>query len=171
MLILRLSSAAGALANSSVPNNLAPGNYLIRHEIIALHLAVTIGGAEFYPSCSQLSVGGDQTGAPKSSDLVSLPGAYSDTDPGIYAPDVYNPGFIYTFPGPPIASFISTTENGTTSTSGNSTTPSTSTAPTTSSSSTSSRTCRIVKSSTAQDNQFVLYTRHIVRKLGFSTRH
>ena len=173
MLILQLSSAAGDVANSSIPNNLAPGNYVIRHEIIALHLAMTVGGAEFYPSCSQLRVGGDQTGAPQSSDLVSLPGAYSDTDPGIYAPDVYNPGFVYTFPGPPIASFISTNdENGPTS--GNTTTPSTTT-PTTSnpsaSASASSRTCRIVKSSTAQDNQFVLNARHILRKLGFSTRH
>jgi len=95
--------AAGAVANSSIPSNLAPGNYLIRHEIIALQIA---GGAEFYPSCSQLRVGGSQTGAPQASDLVSLPGAYSDTDPGIYTPDVYNPGFTYTFPGPPIASFI-----------------------------------------------------------------
>ena len=186
MPILRLSSAAGAVANSSIPKNLAPGNYLIRHEIITLQLAVSVGGAEFYPSCSQLRVGGDQTGTPKSSDLVSLPGAYSDTDPGIYTPDVYNPGFIYTFPGPPIASFISTIQNGTTS--GNITTPSTTvsyynpstTVPTTSNpsitsnpspSSASPKICKIVKASTAQDNQLVLYARHIARKLGFSTHH
>ena len=184
---LKLSSAAGEVANSSIPNNLAPGDYLIRHEIIALQLAVSVGGAEFYPSCSQLRVGGDQTGAPRSSDLVSLPGAYSDTDPGIYTPNVYNPGFTYTFPGPPIASFISGNENGTTS--GNITTPSTTvpstsqsttsqpttSQPTTShpspSSSASSRICKIVNDPTAQDNQPPLYARHIMRKLGFSTHH
>ncbi|KDR76812.1 hypothetical protein GALMADRAFT_31073, partial [Galerina marginata CBS 339.88] len=104
--------AAGAVANASIPRNLAPGNYLIRHEIIALQIAVSMGGAEFYPSCSQLRIGGDQTGAPQTSELVSLPGAYSDTDPGIYTPDVYNPGFTYTFPGPPIASFISGVASG-----------------------------------------------------------
>ena len=91
-----------AVANSSIPN-LAPGNYLICHEIIALQLAVSIGGTEFYPSCSQFRVGGDQTGAQRPSDLVSLPGSYSDAYPGIYAPDVYDPDFTYTFPGPPIA--------------------------------------------------------------------
>jgi len=31
------------------------------------------------------------TGAPTLSELVSLPGAYSDADPGIYDPDVYKP--------------------------------------------------------------------------------
>ena len=41
------------------------------------------GGAEFYPACVQLTVGGSQTGQPSSSEEVSLPGAYSDTDPGI----------------------------------------------------------------------------------------
>ena len=71
-----------------LPENLTPGDYLIRHEIIALQIAVSVGGAEFYPSCSQLRVGGSQSGAPSSSDLVSLPGAYSDTDPGIYDPSV-----------------------------------------------------------------------------------
>ncbi|KAM6495227.1 glycoside hydrolase family 61 protein [Amanita muscaria] len=98
--------AQGALATVQIPSNLAPGNYLMRHEIISLQLAVSIGGAEFYPACAQLHIGGSQTGTPQSSDLVSLPGAYKDTDPGIYDPNVYNPGTTYTFPGPPIASFI-----------------------------------------------------------------
>ncbi|KAJ7250872.1 glycosyl hydrolase family 61-domain-containing protein [Mycena haematopus] len=98
---------SGASANLSLPSNLAPGNYLLRHEIIALQNAVSQGGAEFYASCSQLLVQGSATGAPTSSDLVKLPGAYSATDPGILV-DVYtNPNAPYTFPGPPIASFIS----------------------------------------------------------------
>jgi hypothetical protein len=79
---------AGVAANVTLPNNIAPGAYLIRHEIIALHLADKAGGAEFYPSCSQIRVGGSGTGVPKDSELVSLPGAYSDTDPGILVPDV-----------------------------------------------------------------------------------
>ncbi|PSR83810.1 hypothetical protein PHLCEN_2v5624 [Hermanssonia centrifuga] len=85
----------------TLPQNLSPGGYLIRHEIIALHLAVTVGGAEFYPMCTQVMIGGNGNGTPQST--VSFPGAYSDTDPGIYDPDIYNPGSNYTFPGGPVS--------------------------------------------------------------------
>ena len=78
----------GHAANITLPSNIAPGNYIIRHEIIALHLANEMGGAEFYPSCSQLKISGTGTGVPASNELVSFPGAYSDTDPGIYVPQV-----------------------------------------------------------------------------------
>jgi hypothetical protein len=74
---------SGASANLNLPSNLAPGNYLLRHEIIALQNGVSEGGAEFYASCSQLSVGGSGSGAPSASELVKFPGAYSATDPGI----------------------------------------------------------------------------------------
>ena len=99
-------TVSGKTVPVTLPATLAPGNYLMRHEIIALHLAVTQGGAEFYPSCTQLRVGGSQTGAPQSNELVSLPGAYKDTDPGIFDPNVFNPGSSYTFPGPPVAAFV-----------------------------------------------------------------
>ncbi|KAK0489918.1 glycosyl hydrolase family 61-domain-containing protein [Armillaria luteobubalina] len=93
----------GATADVTIPSNLAAGNYLIRHEIIALHNAQSEGGAEFYASCTQLKVGGSGTGTPPSSDLVKLPGAYSDTDPGILI-DVYTDSTndSYTFPGPAV---------------------------------------------------------------------
>ncbi|KAK0458273.1 glycosyl hydrolase family 61-domain-containing protein [Desarmillaria tabescens] len=93
----------GATADVTIPSNLAAGNYLIRHEIIALHNAQSEGGAEFYASCTQLKVGGSGTGTPSSSDLVKLPGAYSDTDPGILI-DVYTDSTndSYTFPGPSV---------------------------------------------------------------------
>lgn len=55
-------------------------------QIIALHVATTVGGAEFYPSCTQVRIGGNGTGTPDST--VSFPGAYSDTDPGIFDPTV-----------------------------------------------------------------------------------
>ena len=55
-------------------------------QIIALHLAVSVGGAEFYPMWAQVMIGGNGNGSP--SPTVSFPGAYSDTDPGIYDPDV-----------------------------------------------------------------------------------
>ncbi|KAG2087910.1 glycosyl hydrolase family 61-domain-containing protein [Suillus discolor] len=41
-------------ANVTIPNTLAPGNYLLRSEIISLRLAMSPGGAEFYPACIQL---------------------------------------------------------------------------------------------------------------------
>lgn len=101
----------GEPAKLTLPSNLAAGNYLMRHEIIALHLANSEGGAEFYPSCSQLKVGGTQTGAPSSNELVSLPGAYSDNDPGIFVPNVFNGNLDYEFPGPKIASFVDGSSN------------------------------------------------------------
>jgi len=116
---------AGAPASINLPSNIAPGSYLIRHEIIALQLAVSIGGAEFYPSCSQLTIGGNGTGKPQENELVSFPGAYRDNDPGIFVPNVYNGNLDYQFPGPPIASFVSSSSNPTPSshpTGGNSST-------------------------------------------------
>jgi len=111
----------GKTVNATIPANIKPGLYLWRHEIIALHLAQSIGGAEFYPACIQLNVTGSGNAVPKSSDLLSFPGAYSATDPGIYVPDVYDPGSSYTFPAGPIASFVTSTDpnntNGTSSSS------------------------------------------------------
>ncbi|RDX45012.1 hypothetical protein OH76DRAFT_1408439 [Lentinus brumalis] len=91
-----------------LPDNLAPGDYLMRHEIIALHLADSKGGAEFYPSCIQLRIGGSGTGTPDNT--VQFPGAYSDTDPGIWDPTVFNDDDKYVFPGPAIANLAATDE-------------------------------------------------------------
>ncbi|KAJ7574643.1 hypothetical protein C8J56DRAFT_1064621 [Mycena floridula] len=41
-------------ATATLSTNLAAGNYLVHHEVIALHNALSIDGAEFYPSCSQI---------------------------------------------------------------------------------------------------------------------
>ncbi|KAG0694491.1 glycoside hydrolase family 61 protein [Suillus ampliporus] len=97
-----------APANVTIPSTLAPGNYLLRSEIISLQLAMSQGGAEFYPACIQLQIGGDQTQGPTSSEECTFPGCYSDTDPGILTPNIYNPPIEYTFPGPPVASFANT---------------------------------------------------------------
>ncbi|KAF5315665.1 hypothetical protein D9611_004934 [Ephemerocybe angulata] len=55
-----------------VPPNLKPGQYLIRHEIISLHI---------YPLCVQVEVTGTGTAFPAS--FVSFPGAYAPEDSGI----------------------------------------------------------------------------------------
>jgi len=78
----------GSVYSTNLPDNLAPGQYLVRHEIIALHLANEKGKAEFYPSCQQIKVGGNGTGVPTDDELLSFPGTYSDDDPGIYTPNV-----------------------------------------------------------------------------------
>ena len=66
----------------TLPSNLASGGYLLRHEIIALHLADQPGGATFYPACVQLEVGGNQSGVPSPDEFAQFPGAYyADSDP------------------------------------------------------------------------------------------
>lgn len=101
----------GALADVTIPKTLAPGGYLVRHEIIALHLANEKNGAEFYAGCMQLNVGGNETGAPEANELVSLPGAYSDNDPGIFVPKVFDGGLKYQFPGPKISKLAANADN------------------------------------------------------------
>lgn len=38
-------------ADAKIPSDLAPGDYLLRAEVIALHTASSAGGAQFYVSC------------------------------------------------------------------------------------------------------------------------
>ncbi|KAG6907779.1 hypothetical protein DXG01_007386 [Tephrocybe rancida] len=94
------------VANVTIPKFIAPGDYLIRHEIIAIHLATNVSQAEFYPSCAQLRINGTQTGAPTVNEVVSLPGGYSDIDPGLWVPHLYDTTD-YIFPGPKVAAFAS----------------------------------------------------------------
>ncbi|CAE6514569.1 unnamed protein product [Rhizoctonia solani] len=85
----------------TIPQSLQPGQYLMRHEIIALHGAQNYPGAQFYPSCIQFEITGSGSALPNDSDLVSFPGAYSGTDPGVK----YNPyagATTYPIPGPPV---------------------------------------------------------------------
>ncbi|EJF60634.1 hypothetical protein DICSQDRAFT_137375 [Dichomitus squalens LYAD-421 SS1] len=80
----------------TVPSDIAPGNYLIRAEVIALHVASSVGGAQFYMSCYQVSVGGSGSASPPT---VSFPGAYSAEDPGILI-NIYTQLNSYDIPGP-----------------------------------------------------------------------
>ena len=119
----------GSPVSVTLPTQVAPGDYLVRHEVIALHLAVTLGGAEFYPSCTQIRIGGSQSGTPNQT--VTFPGAYNDNDPGIYDTSVYAPGASYTFPGPPVSNLASPADttgqlsgNGSSSSPGGNTSPS-----------------------------------------------
>ncbi|CAL1703189.1 unnamed protein product [Somion occarium] len=59
----------------------APSRLGNTHEILALHGATNIGGAQLYPVCVQLTVTGSGT---KTSSGLAFPGAYSATDPDIH---------------------------------------------------------------------------------------
>ncbi|KAG9018600.1 hypothetical protein FRB90_011268 [Tulasnella sp. 427] len=99
-----------------IPSGVASGNYLMRHEIIALHLADSLKGAEFYPSCSQWTIGGSSTGSP--SVTAAFPGAYKATDPGIHI-NIWDKLGAYPFPGPAIAKFSGSSSASSNSTSSN----------------------------------------------------
>ncbi|KAK1778316.1 glycosyl hydrolase family 61-domain-containing protein [Copromyces sp. CBS 386.78] len=88
----------------NMPTCIAPGQYLMRAEIIALHNAGSSQGAQFYIGCAQINVTGGGSTSPSST--VSFPGAYSASDPGILI-NIYgsggktdNGGKAYQIPGP-----------------------------------------------------------------------
>ncbi|KAJ7581555.1 glycosyl hydrolase family 61-domain-containing protein [Mycena floridula] len=99
--------AAGVMINqnsswtSTIPATIPAGPYMIRWETIALHSLP----AQFYPECAQLIVTGGGNVAPTSAQLVTFPGAYSSSDPGLIV-DLYSnqsqTQTNYTIPGPPL---------------------------------------------------------------------
>ncbi|KAF0320914.1 hypothetical protein GQ607_011816 [Colletotrichum asianum] len=95
-----LMKAGNSGVKYTIPECLAPGHYLVRHEIIALQASYEYPGAQFYPGCHQLEVTGSGSTSP--SDLVAFPGAYKAADPGITY-DAYK-AQEYTIPGPALFS-------------------------------------------------------------------
>ena len=81
---------------TTIPSNLSPGNYLLRAEHIGLHVS---GAPQFYVACAQLAVTGSGSGSPTG--LVSFPGAYSLSDPGL-AWNIYGDTGAYPYPGPEV---------------------------------------------------------------------
>ncbi|KAG9246405.1 glycoside hydrolase family 61 protein [Calycina marina] len=86
---------------SVIPLDLSPGNYVARHETIALHSAQSVGGAQDYPFCVNLKVTGSGTANPAGTLGEAL---YQQTDPG-FVYDIYaSPLPTYTTPGPALYS-------------------------------------------------------------------
>ncbi|KAI6165334.1 glycoside hydrolase family 61 protein [Pisolithus thermaeus] len=82
----------GAPANVTIPSKHRAWRLITAlRKLSPLQLAVTVGGAEFYPACIQLSIGGSGTGAPQSSEVCQFPGCYNDTEAGIYTPNRQRP--------------------------------------------------------------------------------
>ncbi|TFK95273.1 glycoside hydrolase family 61 protein [Pterulicium gracile] len=77
----------------TIPKNLRPGQYIIRHEIYL--------GVQIYPSCIQVEVTGSGNAFPTS--FVSFPGAYTGSTPGMVY-DIYStsPSHPYPIPGPAV---------------------------------------------------------------------
>ncbi|KAJ2777075.1 hypothetical protein H4R18_005335 [Coemansia javaensis] len=84
----------------TIPANIPDGEYLLRGEIIALHLASRPGGVEFYPNCVQIRVSGG-SGTTKPKNLFAIPGVYQQTDKSMVF-NVNAPYTSYPLPGPPV---------------------------------------------------------------------
>lgn len=82
----------------TIPADLAPGDYILRAETIALHAAGSEGGAQPYVTCYQITVTGGGDAQPEG---VLFPGAYSPTDPGILI-NIYADFGTYVIPGPEV---------------------------------------------------------------------
>lgn len=81
----------------TVPATTAPGNYVLRHEIIALHSAQDLNGAQNYPQCVNLKVTGAGTDSFASGTVGQS--LYKSTDAGI-AFNIYTKLTSYPIPGP-----------------------------------------------------------------------
>ncbi|KAL2023723.1 hypothetical protein VTK56DRAFT_1437 [Thermocarpiscus australiensis] len=93
--------ANGGLHYIDIPACIAPGQYLLRAEMIALHAAGSVGGAQLYMECAQINiVGASGSARPQT---YSIPGIYKATDPGLLI-NIYTmtPTSTYTIPGPPL---------------------------------------------------------------------
>jgi hypothetical protein len=95
----------GAAHSFQIPKGIENGDYILRHEIVALHLANKRGGAEFYTSCIQVRVTGGSAGKVNVTPTAKFPGGYSASDPGIFTPKIFDGGFKYSFPGPAMPKF------------------------------------------------------------------
>ncbi|KAJ7204660.1 glycoside hydrolase family 61 protein [Mycena pura] len=84
----------------TVPKTLPSGQYLVRMESLALHVAETFQGAQWYISCGQINVTGGGSGKP--GPLVSIPGVYTGNEPGILFNMYFPIPTSYTQPGPAV---------------------------------------------------------------------
>jgi cellulase len=85
----------------TIPSNTAPGKYVLRHEIIALHSAGNQNGAQFYPQCINIEVTSGGSGRPSGSPATSF---YRANDPGVLF-NLYTSFSSYPIPGPSVARY------------------------------------------------------------------
>jgi cellulase len=90
----------GLTWTTTIPADIAPGSYVLRHEIIALHEGNRQNGAQMYPQCINLEITGSGSSAPAGVAATSL---YTASDAGILF-NVYQANSDYPIPGPALAS-------------------------------------------------------------------
>lgn len=116
----------------TIPSDIAAGNYVLRHEIIALHSAGNEDGAQSYPQCVNLKVTGGGSASPSGTLGTKL---YNEDDPGILV-NIYQQLDSYDIPGPALYSSTSSSSNSGSSSSTASASATTTSAATSSASST-----------------------------------
>ncbi|CAK7204104.1 hypothetical protein SEUCBS139899_006857 [Sporothrix eucalyptigena] len=79
----------------TIPDCIEDGQYLLRAEMIALHGARSVNGAQLYMECAQINVTGGK-GAQKPT-TYSIPGIYKSSDPGLLI-NIYPMKGEYTIP-------------------------------------------------------------------------
>lgn len=88
----------------TIPSDIKPGMYVVRHELISLHFAFRpnnqsqTSGAQFFPQCSKVQVLGDGNVVPPGE---TFPGTYKWDEPGILD-NIYYGVNRYISPGPQI---------------------------------------------------------------------
>ncbi|KAF4551324.1 putative glycosyl hydrolase family 61 protein 7 [Elsinoe fawcettii] len=95
-------SKNGKKQSVTIPKNIANGEYVLRHEIIALHGAGSVGGAQLYPQCVDIAITGGGSLSPSGTTGNKL---YTSDDPGILI-NIYNSLTSYDIPGPAFVSGI-----------------------------------------------------------------
>lgn len=80
----------------AIPESVADGNYVLRHELIALHSAEQTDGAQNYVQCINVKVTGGGNSSPSGTAGEKL---YKENDPGIKF-NIYNNLKSYPMPGP-----------------------------------------------------------------------
>ncbi|KAF2402037.1 hypothetical protein EJ06DRAFT_520918 [Trichodelitschia bisporula] len=96
------------VTSATIPHDIIPGNYIVRHELITLHFATEDSryydaaakakGAQHFITCFNIKVTGSGKVQPPG---VKFPGGYKPRDPGIYF-DLYRNITPYPIPGPPV---------------------------------------------------------------------
>ncbi|KEZ42747.1 hypothetical protein SAPIO_CDS6033 [Scedosporium apiospermum] len=80
-----------------IPESIAPGNYVLRHEIVALHAAGQPNGAQSYPFCFNLAISSKGTDHPEGR---TFEGYYSQNEVGIVWDLFGKSAADYKIPGP-----------------------------------------------------------------------
>jgi cellulase len=89
---------------TTIPSDIKPGTYVVRHEIISLHNALNddfnkkSSGAQFYPSCIKVKVTGSGTATPPGG---KFPGLYKWDEKGILV-NIFYRANEYFSPGGPV---------------------------------------------------------------------